>query len=136
MDTLTQVVEELKKYEKDGVKLYAGLIAGNFRFIDPAVNTARECYEYLQKTKELTGRNTPGRLNAYISVPSAGLSPDKLDADGNLKYEYKYGRETGQEEITTPIVPFSRTTLNADNLKRIENLLPASYLLIEKFMKE
>lgn len=135
LDTLNKVVKELVKYkDAAGNFPYREIIAKDFRFIDPAVYTAVECYKALREDKLLALRTVDGKLDAYISVPVYGLSPEKLDANGNLAYKYKYGRECGSEEYSTVFVPFSRRYINNDNILRIEARLPYSYKLINKIL--
>src|SRR5574344_1071888 len=135
IDTLQVVMKELIAYKDSSGRFpYKDLIANDFRFIDPAVYTAIECYKTLRSEKLLALRAADGKLDAYISVPVYGLSGEKLDLDGNLSYKYKYGRECGLEEYSTVFVPFSRRYINNDNLLRIEARLPYSYKLINKIL--
>ena len=57
-----------------------------------------------------------------------------LDADGDLSYDFNYGREHATEDITTVFVPFSRRYLDDETLGRIQNMLPVSYEKITKFI--
>lgn len=135
IDTLRQVMQELVAYkDASGNFLYKDLIASDFRFIDPAVYTAIECYKTLRSEKLLALRVADGKLDAYISVPVYGLTGEKVDQEGNLSYKYKYGRECGLEEYSTVFVPFSRRYINNDNILRIEERLPHSYKLINKIL--
>ena len=70
----------------------------------------------------------------HISVPSGSLSADKLTPEGNLTYDFKYGRNAGTDEITTKQVPFAKSNIDETNLQRIEKLLPYSYSLIAPSM--
>lgn len=132
LDTLHAVIDELRAYTVKGKQIYGDLIAEDFSFLDPAVYTAIECYKTLRQDNQLALRTDPGKLDAYISVPAFGLSAESTDDNGNLTYAFKYGRECGEEEMTTVFVPFSRRNIQPDNLRRIESLLPASYDLIKK----
>lgn len=130
IETLQQVIAELRDYTVDGIHIYRHLIADDFAFIDPAVYTAIECYRTLREDGNLAFRITEMEVAPYISVPAGDLDASHLTEDGSLKYEYKYGREVGTEEITTKPVPFSKSNIDETNLKRIEKLLPYSYSLI------
>ena len=135
LNTLNETIEELKNFrDKDGKLVYEGLIHPEFEFIDPAVFTALECYEALREDNNLALNTVDGAFEGYISVPAYGLPADCLDADGNLSYNFKYGREHATEDITTVFVPFSRRYLDEETLTRIENMLPASYAKIKKFI--
>ena len=120
----------LKDYREDGRYPYRDLIADQVTFIDPAVYTAIQCYNTLREDGNLAYRITPTRVDAYISVPSNLLGDECLTEEGYLTYDYKYGRLTGTEELTTKQVPFSITNLDTNNLQRIKELLPYSWSLI------
>lgn len=130
LETLQKVVAELREYNVEGKYPYRELLAPDLIFIDPAVYTAEECYRTLREDGNLAFRVTPQEVKAYISVPSAELDPKYLTDDGKLTYEFKYGRATGTEEITTRQVPFSKSNLDAENLERIHKMLPYCYSLI------
>jgi len=130
IETLQQVIAELREYTVDGVKPYAALIADNFAFIDPAVYTAIECYNTLHQDNNLAHRITKTEVSAYISLPSADTDPANLTEEGAFIYDYKYGRNVGTEDITTKAVPFAKSNIDENNLQRIERLLPHCYSLI------
>ncbi len=136
LNTLNDCIEELRNYrDSDGKLVYEGLIHPEFEFIDPAVFTALECYQALREDKNLALNTTEGKFEGYISVPAYGLPAECLDQDGNLSYNFKYGREFGTEDITTVFVPFSHNNLDEQTLSRIENMLPASYKKIKQFIE-
>ena len=135
LDTLKQVMSELAEVKVGDNYLYRDIIAPDFTFIDPAIYTAIECYNSLRQDKLLALKTTDTKLDAYISVPAYGLPFEKIDNEGNLTYDFKYGREVGTEDVTTLFVPFSRRYINSDNLKRIEARLPYSYKLINEILK-
>ena len=137
LNTLNAAIEELRHYrDSDGKLVYEGLIHPEFEFIDPAVFTALECYQALRDDKNLALNTTEGNFEGYISVPAAGLPAECLDSDGNLSYNFKYGREFGTEDITTVFVPFSHSNLDEQTLGRIENMLPASYKKIKQYIEK
>lgn len=136
LNTLTEAIEELRNLrDTDGKLLYEGLIAPDFEFIDPAVFTALECYQALREEKNLALNTTDGKLDAYISVPAYGLPFECVDEDGNLTYDFKYGRDFGTEDITTVFVPFSKRYLDEPTLGRIEAMLPVSYSKIKQIIE-
>lgn len=135
LETLNEVLAELKDYREDGRYPYRDLIADEITFIDPAVYTAIECYQTLRKDGNLAYRISPTKVDAYISVPSNLLEDSCLNEEGLLSYEYKYGRKTGTEDQTTKQVPFSLSNIDANNLQRIEQRLPLTYSLIAPSLK-
>ncbi|MDR3226308.1 MAG: hypothetical protein LBT56_01370 [Prevotellaceae bacterium] len=136
LDTLNQVIYELKNYTKDGQYVYKNLIAEDFEFIDPALFTAKECYEALKNSNQLVSQPTQGSVYAYVSISAPDLSADKLTEDGSLTYDFKYGRTTGLEENTTIVVPFSHKYVGDDVMLRLEKLVPHSFSAIKKTMEE
>lgn len=128
LSTLVEAVEELRNHrDGEGKLTYEGLIADDLEFIDPAVFTALECYRTLQESGNLSADATEGKFEGYISVPAQGLPLGVLDGDGSLSYDFKYGRTEGTEEVTTVVVPFSKSNIDEPTLTRIEDMLPASY---------
>jgi hypothetical protein len=136
LNTLTTAIEELRALkDAKGNPLYADIIAPDFEFIDPAVFTALECYQALKEDKNLSKKESEGALEAYISLPASELPATCVDNDGNLTYEFKYGREFGTEDISTVFVPFSRKNIDEPTLARIESMLPVSYRKIEQIIE-
>lgn len=135
LETLTQVIDELRHLKINGKYPYKEIIADDFFFVDPAVYTAIECYNTLRGDSNLALRITPTEVRSYISVPSTSLEAANLTEEGKLTHDYKYGREIGTEEVSTKQVPFSKSNIDENNLQRIEQLLPYSYSLIYPTMK-
>ncbi len=136
IETLKKHLAELKKYrDKKGNYPYATFIDDECEFIDPAVNTAYECYKVLLENNQLNDKNGEGQLEPFISVASSLLPAKYLDSEGNLTYAYKYGREVGTDSITTVNVHFSDKSVSGDNLSRIARLLPLCAEKIDHFMK-
>jgi glutamate racemase len=130
-DTLNRVISELREYTEDGVRIYDNILDKDLLFVDPALNTAKETYKLLKANKLLKKSKGKGRLDGYISVPHPNLKPEMVDHNGNLRFEFKYGRETGDESPTVRVVTFSQENINKENLKRIMERLPLSYSLIK-----
>lgn len=136
VETLKRHIDELREYrEPDGTFPYRNLLAEDIQFIDPAVNTAIECYETLRADENLAFRISQHSVDAYISVASSTLSDSQLSPDGHLSYEFKYGRQTGTEDVSTKQVPFSLSNIDPANLQRIEKTLPYCYSLIAPNLK-
>ena len=135
LETLNEVLAELKDYREDGRYPYRDLIADEITFIDPAVYTAIECYRTLREDGNLAYRISPTKVDAYISVPSSLLEDNCLTEDGFLTFDYKYGRATGTEDQSTKQVPFSHSNIDTNNLERIRLRLPYTYSLIAPSLK-
>lgn len=127
MDELQETVTFLRHYKKDGEYIYKNLISKDLRFVDPAQYTAMECYNTLRKDGELALRTEKSELLPFISIPAYALSTENLDANGDLSYDFKYGRVVGTEDLTTVVVPFSSRYIDEATISRMERLVPASY---------
>ncbi len=134
IDELYKAVADLRMVTVENYPIYRSIIHKDLTFIDPAVYTAIECYKSLREDRLLSLSTEAERLDAYISIPAPNLLQSLKERDNKLKYEFKYGREVGSEEITTIQVPFSRENLTDDVLKRIEIQLPHSYKKIKKLI--
>lgn len=103
----------------------------DFRFIDPAVYTAAECYRLLKETGRLARTTHPAPSRAYLSVANPDQPAAHLTADGQLTRAFKYGRELGSTEITTKPVPFTRANFDASVFRNVARLLPRTAALLE-----
>lgn len=107
---------------------YTALLAEKLTFIDPAEWTARQLFRELASA-HLRRRGGAGEEDVnrfFLSVPhltgsDAGL---KRDDAGGLSYDYKYGREPGQFQEDTIIVPMTRTILPESGRKLVSEKLP------------
>ena len=106
-------------------------ISADFRFVDPAFYTAAECWRLLRETGRLSTAQAPAPSMAFLSVANPELPPDRLTPDGQLTRAFKYGRETGQAEITTKPVPFTRACFGDATFRNIGRLLPRTARLLE-----
>lgn len=132
LDTLNKVVAELRNYKKDGIFIYRNSISKDFKFIDPAKNTAIECYTMLRESGELSFSPTEGNVSAFLSVPAFGLGPDCIGEDGSFLYGFKFGREAGTEDITFKQVPFSSRYIDEQTQQRMNLLVPTSFSFIKE----
>ena len=135
LETLKEMLDYLREYREDGRYPYRDLIADEVTFIDPAVYTAIECYQTLRNDGNLAYRITPTQVEAYISIPSSLLEDNCLTPEGYLTHDFKYGRLSGTEDLSTKQVPFARDNIDENNLQRIKELLPYSYALIAPTLK-
>ena len=131
--TLRRTLSDLRAYQdENGARPYERFIAEDCIFVDPAENTALDCYLALKERGLLSRRKTPGTLDAFISVPSAHLPDSCLAPGGGLAYWYKYGREINDPTVSTVVVPMSKNTVNEDNMRRVEKLLPNCWKLLSE----
>ncbi|MGY5846959.1 glutamate racemase [Salegentibacter sp. HM20] len=131
---IDSVLEELYNYrEKDGSYRYREFMAKEIDLIDPAVNTARELYEYLQLNELFNPSGEITDSEFYISLPNLSNPNVQLNEKGDFPYAYKYGRNAGEIQEYVKVVPFSRKSISNDILDRLETQLPFTFELIQKF---
>lgn len=134
-DTLREVIKELREYSQGDSNPYESILDAEVVFIDPAVNTAKETFKLLFAQNILKRERSGNRVDAYISIPHNNLPKEAKDLNGNLIFNFKYGRDTGSEIPSVTITPFSKTNINRDNLTRIEQRLPLTYSLIKNILE-
>ena len=90
VDEIKLVFNELYNYKaKDNSYLYRSFMVDNINLIDPAVNTAKELYEYLKAEKLLNSKGSIKDSEFYISVANGDNKKTIIDASGRFPYEYK-----------------------------------------------
>ena len=114
-----------------GLRAKDAPISADFRFVDPAFYTAAECQRLLRETGRLSTAEAPAPSMAFLSVANPALPPERLTPDGPLTRAFKYGRETGQAEITTKPVPFTRAGFGDATFRNIGRLLPRTARLLD-----
>ncbi|MEN8191738.1 MAG: Asp/Glu/hydantoin racemase [Bacteroidota bacterium] len=119
----------LKENEK---YVYRQYMNKDIKLVDPAVNTAKELYAYLNKAKLFNNGNILDS-EFYISVPNYLNENNIIDESGNFTYEYKYGRDAGNIQEYVKRVPFSRLSLSNDLIDRLSKQIPYTFELIKSF---
>lgn len=100
-------------------------VSEDFRFVDPAVETAIECREILAAEKLLARRPGPSAVSMFVSVPSASLPPERIGPDGTLEDGYKYSRKPGRDVVDTKFVPLAEGLGDRGKFETLLNILPA-----------
>lgn len=133
-DEINAVLNELYDYKgKDGDYLYRKFMAKNIQLVDPAVNTAKELYDYLNQKSLFNPNGNMKNSEFYISVANKDNANNKLDAEGRFPYDYKYGRNAGEIQEYVKMVPFSRANISDDILSRFHSQIPTVYELMQAF---
>lgn len=136
---IEQVFKELRDYKgTNGKYIYKHLIAEELHIIDPSIYVAQELYNEM-RTKKLFNTSSQSLMHQsefYISVPNMSNSNVKLDSEGRFTYDYKYGRNAGEIQEYVKAVPFDRTNISKETLNRLEEMIPNTFKLIQKFSKE
>ena len=135
-EPIEKVLAELRNYQENGQPRYKHLLAEKITLIDPAINTARELYDYLYVSKAFNpGADMVTQSEFYISVPNALNSNIKTEADGRFTYNYKYGRNAHELQEYIKVVPFSNKNIPADVTDRLRKQIPNTFELITGFGK-
>ena len=96
---------------------YAALIAEDVVFVDPAVNTAIACYRTLRERGLLAPRDEARpKVSAFLSVGRNGPLSDAV----------KYGRELGEYESATRIVPMTAENMPPGSSALVRTMMPLS----------
>lgn len=132
-DTLEKCLFEIRNYNNNGIYPYKDLLADSVYFIDPAKNVAIQTYKFIRDKGLIAQNSSQFSVTPYITVPSDTISLENLDKFGNFTYEYKYGRDDGEENQSFKTVTFSKLNINKDNLERIKLRLPVTYSNIKSF---
>ena len=125
-------LEELYNLQENGNYVYRNYMHKEITLIDPALNTAKELYEYLSENN-LFGDNELNKSEFYISVPNTLNKNVLIDTLGNFTYEYKYGRTAGIIQEYVKQVPFNKTNLHPDVIMMLKEKTPLIYKLITDF---
>jgi len=127
--------EEYKRaynLKEKGNFIYRSFIVQEIQLIDPAINTAKELYTYLDES-QLFNNDDIMKSEFYISVPNSRNSNNIIDENGKFTYEYKYGRNAGYIQEYVIRVPFSRRSLSNDLIERLSEQIPFTFKLLESF---
>jgi glutamate racemase len=125
-------LEELYDYQEDGQYVYRPYMAEEVALVDPAINTAKELFEHLDR-ESLLNQSDMKHSEFYISVPNTSNENIQLEAPGVFSYDYKYSRNAGEIQEYTKRVPFSRESIPADVLDRLAEKVPNVYELMVHF---
>jgi len=120
-------------YKENGQYVYRNFMEKNIILIDPAINTAKELYTYLN-SHHLFNNGSLSDSRFFISVPNLANKNIQLKDSLNFTYAYKYGRKAGQIQQYVKRVPFSKRNLSPDLLNRLKTKIPLTYHLIEGSM--
>ena len=133
LDLFKNKLEDLYNYKEGGQFIYRPLMSKEISLIDPARNTARELYTYLEE-KNIFNDSRLSESEFYISVPNTSNGQNEYDVPGRFSYAYKYGRTAGSIQQYVKRIPFSEEAVGKSNLDRLDEAIPVTADLIHKFM--
>ncbi|MBL1214767.1 MAG: Asp/Glu/hydantoin racemase [Ignavibacteriae bacterium] len=122
----------LYNYKENGKNVYRNFMNEDIDFIDPAVNTSKELFEYLAE-EELFNNSDISKSEFYISAANKHNKNNILDSAGLFPYEYKYGRNAGFIQEYVRRLPFSKQSIDDEIAKRLEESIPFTFSLIREF---
>jgi hypothetical protein len=134
-ETFRSEFNRLRDYTENGEYVYRSLIAEDLIIVNPASVVAGQLHSHLSARGLLSSSTNTGS-EFYISVPNILNRQVRLREDGSFTYEYKYGRRAGGIQEYVKVVPFSRSTIPVDILKRLSYQVPALYDMIVTFNHE
>ncbi len=130
-DTIKHVLKELYNLKLNGNYPYRAVLAEHVELIDPAVETAKEAY-IAMRAMTLDNNVKKGQNKFYITVPNPALPEAKLQQDGWFTYEYKYGRNEGENKKFVRFVPFDHKNISQATYDRLKAALPRVYAEVER----
>lgn len=131
---MKKVLNELYNYkDKNEEYLYQKYMVDTIQLVDPAVNTAKELYDYLNQKSLFNPSGNITDSEFYISVANKDNKSAKLNSEGQFTYDYKYGRNVGEIQEYVKVVPFSRENISNDILTRFQKQIPSIYQLMQNF---
>jgi glutamate racemase len=131
---ISAILKELYNYKgNDGAYVYRNFMVENIHLIDPAVDTAKELYEYLKLEKLFNSNGNIKNSEFYISVANKDNSNNVIDKEGRFPYAYKYGRNVNEIQEYVKVVPFSRKNISDAILMRFQEQIPYVYELMQNF---
>lgn len=131
-DIFDKKLKELYNLKENGEYVYRRFMSENISLIDPAFNTAKELYDYLNENN-LFNNSAMEKSEFYISVPNVLNKKVQLDSAGNFTYDYKYGRNTGEIQEYVKRVPFNNSNLHPDVIEMLKEKTPLVYKMIYDF---
>lgn len=134
-EEITEVLDELYKYQKDDAYVYRDFMVENIAIVDPAVNVADELYVYMKEKNLFNPSGNMMDSEFYISVPNTENTEVQLDDQGRFPYDYKYGRTENEIQEYVKVVPFSKANISEETLERFRNSIPETYKLVEEFTR-
>jgi len=133
MNDFRETLQFAYNYKENGKYVYRNFMEKNVSLVDPAINTAKELYVYLDKNHLFNNGNL-SNSQFFISVPNLSNKNIRLKDSLNFTYAYKYGRKAGEIQQYVKRVPFSKRNLPPELRNRLKIKIPLTYHLIEGYM--
>jgi glutamate racemase len=125
-------INQMRDYKEDSKLIYKDFLADQIAFIDPALFTAKELYDYLS-VEDLFNSDDINNSEFYISVPNLNNENIVADKYGNFDYDFKYGRIENEIQEYVKRIPFNRNNIAVSVAHRLSEKIPFTYSLIKQF---
>jgi glutamate racemase len=132
-DFIKKTLTELYHLKIDGKYIYRDFLSDSIQLIDPAINTAKEVYDYLVENNLLKRKGDINNSEFYISEPVLPNPDLKTDAPGRFSYDYKYSRGENNALYDTKQIPMSRKNLPEEVIVRLRQQIPNVFEIMRKF---
>lgn len=135
-DTIASVLQELYNLHNGTAFVYRNVLARDVALIDPAVETAKEAWQILYAKSLLATRKPIISNMFFITVPNTDLPEIMLQENGAFTYDYKYGRNSGENKKFVQTESFSTNNISAETYARFKQILPAVYTALQNFLPD
>ena len=135
LDVFKKKFTELYNYQENGKYIYRNFLDRNVNLIDPAENTSKELYEYLNQENLFSSTANP-QDEFYISQPNVLSTKIEVTSAGDFTYGYKYGRQAGMDSQFVKCIPFSKNNISSDVIEMLSNKIPRTFQSIQVFDKK
>ncbi len=134
---LAAAFSRLRDYKSpNGTQPYRELIGEKIEFVNPAEFTAKELFRELARGRLRASRDSdaePVLERAFVSIPNPKWNGTRLNADGALDAEYKYGRDAGSPAAEdTLCVPLKEAGAVLDSLAGLAPALPRVWMNLKR----
>ena len=131
-DNIAKVLKELYNFKNGDTYRYRPFMTEHIELIDPAIETAKEAYLALRANHLESKVASKDKPHFFICVPNTDLKEVKLESNGWFTYNYKYGRNAGENKQYIRVEPFSTKNISTATYQRFKVALPHVYPLLSK----
>ena len=131
-DTIAKVLKELYDFKNGDTYRYRHLMAAHVELIDPAIETAKEAYLTMRENHLESTEVSKDKPHFFICVPNTDLKEVQLESNGWFTYNYKYGRNAGENKQYIRVEPFSTKNISTATYQRFKAALPHVYPLLSR----
>ncbi len=136
-DVFRRELTRLYNYKENGRYVYRSVLVPEVKLIDPAFCTAEELHAVLTRNSKhrrtIAAASDTTRAAFFITVPDRNDPTLGLTPQGWFTYEYKYGRSEGVRWSDVRAVPFGRSNVRPEVMRRLARQVPQVRELLDDF---